>query len=418
MWKGTEATLKANPTMVSIAPATATERVSPPPEDRAVSIWSRKTEPVAPYSSEGPIKVTAVDITETRKNFTAASAARGSRRRSPVIAKAGSDTTSSATTNVTRSREAAMVQAPVAEHRSRKFHSASGVRPSWTATVPISATTAVPNRTTAQKTSVNRSTTNEQGAGPPSTPRGPSMQKVDAGWRHDATVGTAATATATTVIVAGPQAAVRLRGGAGARAPGAGAGHKGPRSAWRRPREQADQQHEDGCQRQRGRSRDRQPVDVLGHPSPPKKARAAAATGARRNPGATPRTTVSTSRGDQVAHSMRSTSGRSAPAIDVPGSTSGVASSIEGTPSFTGRTDAGTPCSIPRMSARKYADVRITPNAATTARTTNVVSGRAPSGYTADRIASISPQKPASPGRPMEAIAAKANTPANRGIFP
>src|SRR3954449_12488468 len=187
MWKGTAATLKFNPPMARIAPTTATDRWSQPPEDRAVSIWSRKTEPVAPYSSEGPIKVTAVDITETRKNFTAASAARGSPRRSPVIAKAGSDTTSSATTSVTRSREAAIVKAPVAEHRSRKFHSPSGVRPSSTATVPINATTAVPNRTTAQKTSVNRSTTNEQGAGPPSAPPGRSMQKVDAGWRHDAT---------------------------------------------------------------------------------------------------------------------------------------------------------------------------------------------------------------------------------------
>src|SRR3954452_3796797 len=212
MWKGTAATLKANPTMVSIAPATATERVSPPPEERAVSIWSKKTDPVAPYSREAPINVTAVEITDTRKNFTAASAARGSPRRSPVIAKAGSDTTSSATTNVTRSREAAMVKAPVAEQRSRKFHSASGVRPSWTATVPISATTAVPNSTTAQKTSVNRSTTNEQGAGPPSAPGGPPMQKVEAGRLHDATVGTAATATAPTVSVAGTRAAVRVRG--------------------------------------------------------------------------------------------------------------------------------------------------------------------------------------------------------------
>ena len=46
-------------------------------------------------------------------------------RRSPAIANAGSDTTSSATTSVTRSREAAIVSAPVAEQSSRKFHSPS-----------------------------------------------------------------------------------------------------------------------------------------------------------------------------------------------------------------------------------------------------------------------------------------------------
>ncbi len=151
-----------------------------------------------------------MEITETRKNFTAASAARASPLRRPVIANAGSETTSSATTSVTRSREPARVSAPVAEQSSRKFHSPSGVRPSATATVPISATTAVPNRVIAQKTSVKWSTTNEHGAGPSS---GRTTQKVERGRSHRPTASPAATSTASTVSVAGTSAARRLRGG-------------------------------------------------------------------------------------------------------------------------------------------------------------------------------------------------------------
>src|SRR3954465_4804610 len=209
MWNGTAATLNASPTIVSIAPATTPWR-GPPPVTRAASIPSRNTDPVPPYSSEAPISMTAVEITDTRKNFTAASAARRSPRRSPVIANAGSETTSNATTSVIRSRAAAMVSAPVADDSSRKFHSPAGVRPSLTAAVPMSATTAVPNSTTAQNTSVNRSTTNEQGAGPAS---GRTTQNVDRVCCHPAAVGTAATATASTVSVAGSSAIARVRGG-------------------------------------------------------------------------------------------------------------------------------------------------------------------------------------------------------------
>src|SRR4051794_19234368 len=209
MWNGTAATLNASPTIVSIAPASTTSR-GPAPVTSAESIPSRKTEPVAPYSSETPISMTAVEITETRKNLTAASAARRSPRRRPVIANAGRETTSRATTRVTRSRAAAIVSAPVAEQSSRKFHSPAGVRPSLTAAVPISATTAVPNSTTAQNTSVNRSATNEHCTGPAS---GRTTQNVDRVWCQPAAVGTAATATASTVSVAGTSAIARLRGG-------------------------------------------------------------------------------------------------------------------------------------------------------------------------------------------------------------
>ena len=131
MWNGTAATLNASPTTVSRVPATATCRAATPPAS-AESIVARNTDPVAPYTRETPISITAVETTETRKNFTAASAARRSPRRSPAIANAGSETTSRATTSVTRSREAAITSAPVAEQSSRKFHSPSGVRPSAT----------------------------------------------------------------------------------------------------------------------------------------------------------------------------------------------------------------------------------------------------------------------------------------------
>ena len=151
-----------------------------------------------------------MEITETRKNFTAASEARRSPRRRPVIANAGSDTTSRATTRVIRSRAAAMVRAPVAELSSRKFHSPSGVRPSATATVPSSATMAVPNSATAQNTRVNRSTTKEHGAAPPS---GRTTQNVLRVVSHSEAAKMAATVTVTTVRVAGTSAARRLRGG-------------------------------------------------------------------------------------------------------------------------------------------------------------------------------------------------------------
>ena len=84
---------------------------------------------------------------------------------------------------------------------------------------------------------------------------------------------------------------------------------------------------------------------------------------------------MSAASGPPVTHSMTSMSGRSAPASGVPGSTSRVASSIDGTSSLTGRTAAGAPWSMPRISARKYADVRITPNAAITASTVYVGAG-------------------------------------------
>ncbi len=209
MWNGTAATLNASPTTVSSPPTTATWRISRSPRS-STSIGPRNTDPVAPYSRETPISITAVETTETRKNFTAASAARASPRRSPVIANAGRDTSSRATTSVMRSRDAAMVSAPVAEQSSRKFHSPSGVRPSATATVPISATTAVPNRVIPQNTRVRSLTSNEHGAGPAS---GRTMQNVERVAPHSGSARPAATTTASTVRVAGTSAARRLRGG-------------------------------------------------------------------------------------------------------------------------------------------------------------------------------------------------------------
>src|SRR3954452_18589517 len=209
MWNGTAATLNASPTTVSSVP-TSTTASAGVPVSRLASIWSRNTEPVAPYTSETPISITAVEITETRKNFSAASAERGSPSRRPVIANAGSDTTSSDTTNVIRSREAAIDSAPVAEQRSRKFHSPCGVRPSATEAVLSSATTAVPKSTIDQKTSVKRSTTKEQCTG---CSRRSTTQKVARCSPHRRTAATAATTTVVTVRAAGPSAAARGRGG-------------------------------------------------------------------------------------------------------------------------------------------------------------------------------------------------------------
>ena len=210
MWNGTAATLNARPTIVSSAPTAATSPVGVPPS-RAAAIGARNTDPVAPYTRETPISITAVEITETRKNFTAASAALRSPRRSPVIAKAGSETTSRATTSVTRSRDAAMVSAPVAEQSSRKFHSPSGVRPSATATVPMSATTAVPNSTTPQNTRVSPSTAKEQACAV--SLRGRPTQNVACCSPQSRAANTPATTTDSTVSVAGTRAARRLRGG-------------------------------------------------------------------------------------------------------------------------------------------------------------------------------------------------------------
>ncbi len=58
-----------------------------------------------------PNSITAVDSTETRNAFSAASEPRRSRR-SATIAKLGSDTTSSAITIVARSRAPASTVAP------------------------------------------------------------------------------------------------------------------------------------------------------------------------------------------------------------------------------------------------------------------------------------------------------------------
>src|SRR5262245_49171715 len=50
MWNGTAATLKASPTIVSSAPATATVRSSSAESSpaRAALTWSKNTDPVAP----------------------------------------------------------------------------------------------------------------------------------------------------------------------------------------------------------------------------------------------------------------------------------------------------------------------------------------------------------------------------------
>ena len=107
--------------------------------------------------------MTAVDTTETRKNLSAASLARRSSRRSATRAKAGSDTTSSATTRVSRSRLAASVER--AGHRGEQ-QEAVLARPAAGRRARCRATAArrPPRRraTSAWKTRVRSSTTYEQ----------------------------------------------------------------------------------------------------------------------------------------------------------------------------------------------------------------------------------------------------------------
>ena len=73
-----------------------------------------------------PSRVTAVDTTETRKNFSAASLPRRSAYRRPTSAKAGSETVSIDTTRVMRSRDATRAIAPAADVSRRKYSSPAG----------------------------------------------------------------------------------------------------------------------------------------------------------------------------------------------------------------------------------------------------------------------------------------------------
>jgi hypothetical protein len=103
--------------------------------------------------------VNAVETTEKRKNFNAASPPRGSPRRSPTRTNAGSDTTSSATSNVSRSREAGSTSMPVTDISSRVWNSPGGTRPSPNSGSDSSSTTSSEARNSTWKNSVRSSVT-------------------------------------------------------------------------------------------------------------------------------------------------------------------------------------------------------------------------------------------------------------------
>ncbi len=103
--------------------------------------------------------MTAVDTTDTRNSFSAASLARPSYRRMATSANAGSETTSRLTTRVSTSRLAASVRAPATEASSRNQYSPGGMPPRRTVSRDSSTTTAAPASTSAWKVRVRSSTT-------------------------------------------------------------------------------------------------------------------------------------------------------------------------------------------------------------------------------------------------------------------
>jgi hypothetical protein len=125
-WKGTAAVLKAKPTRVSATPALARVSSWPGTSSSPAATWVRCSVPVAAYTKLTPRRVTAVAVTEERKNFRAASLESLSPRLRPTSAKAGSEATSRATTSVARSREAGSSAAPAADDSSRNQNSPGG----------------------------------------------------------------------------------------------------------------------------------------------------------------------------------------------------------------------------------------------------------------------------------------------------
>jgi hypothetical protein len=105
------------------------------------------------------MRLTAVAVTEDRKNFRAASEDFLSPCLMPTRAKAGREATSRATIRVARSREAGSRAAPAAEESSRNQNSPSGssLSASLRAVIDRSAARSAPPRTRNWMTSVNRS---------------------------------------------------------------------------------------------------------------------------------------------------------------------------------------------------------------------------------------------------------------------
>ncbi len=105
-----------------------------------------------------PSSITAVAVTEDRKNLSAASAPRPSRR-SATRAKAGSEATSRAITRVARSREAGSSAAPVALESSRNQYSPPGSSSRSTVWADSRAAISAPPSASSWKTSAKWSAT-------------------------------------------------------------------------------------------------------------------------------------------------------------------------------------------------------------------------------------------------------------------
>src|SRR3954454_1901396 len=112
-----------------------------------------------------PYAVTAVDTTENRKNFNAPSALRASSRRRPTSTKAGSETTSSAISRLSRSRDAASTSMPLTDQSSSAWNSPGGIRSSATPATDMSRTTTSTDRKSSWKNSAKSSATYEQPSG-------------------------------------------------------------------------------------------------------------------------------------------------------------------------------------------------------------------------------------------------------------
>src|SRR6266540_3837324 len=159
-WNGTRVILKPKPVSTRTTAAVTSGRVRTSARAAsAAAIRSRWTVPVNPYTSAMPSSITALAVTETSRNFTAASAERLFRRRNPTRTYVGSVSVSSPTTRVTRSRAPTRVSTPTNEASTSSVYSPAGCGDSSgsrVATTPAEATTvaaaaATPTHSTADR---------------------------------------------------------------------------------------------------------------------------------------------------------------------------------------------------------------------------------------------------------------------------
>jgi hypothetical protein len=151
--------LKPNPAITATAPTAATDLRSGGRWASPTATRSRCIAPVTPYTRLIPNSVTADDTTETRKSLSAASLATPSDLRRATSANTGSDSVSSATTRVIRSRPAASSSAPVRAASSKKWYSPAGSADRRISSCDSSTTTSAASSTIAWKSVAKSSAT-------------------------------------------------------------------------------------------------------------------------------------------------------------------------------------------------------------------------------------------------------------------